>query len=418
MARAPEVLGSHYEIAYPGRQWRSARHLRSAPLDAEHKRNAAHFGQSYGWERPLYFGKSGEPKMTFATPAWFEQVRAEAAAAHKHAALFDASSFGKIDVRGADAEPFLLRVCAGYVARQPGSVVYTAVLNERGTYESDITVQRLAHDHYRLFVGTDAPRRDLAWLRRHSDGFDVQITDRTEEFAVIALMGAKAAAIALAIGAPELIDINYFKHARLQIVGQPVRAARLSYVGEAGWEITCRAEHAPALYAQLSEAGARPAGLFAQTSMRIEKGYCAMGHELDSDVSPIDVGLARMLRPYNPHTGNTYIGASAIAEQHAAGATCKLVSLTFADISALPLGAVPLGVLPLGHEPIYLDGDIIGLTTSCAFGFRVGAPIGLGRVRIAVADGTRVQIDVGRQLFDATVTLGPLFDADGGRMRQ
>ena len=142
MARAPEILGTHYDIAYPGKQLKTARHLRALPLDAEHRKAGAHFGQFYGWERPLYFGKTEEPRMTFGRPDWFENVRAEVMAAHERAAIFDASSFGKIEVEGPDAEAFLLKVCAGHMGRAPGSVIFTAMLNGRGTFESDLTAQR------------------------------------------------------------------------------------------------------------------------------------------------------------------------------------------------------------------------------------------------------------------------------------
>jgi len=174
MARAPEILGTHYDIAYPGKQLSTARDLRRLP---------------HGWERPLYFGKVAEPVLGFGQPDWFENIRAEVMAAHEGAAIFDASPFGKIEVEGPDAQAFLLHVCAGYMARKPGSVIYTAMLNERGTFESDITAQRLSETQYRLFVGTAAIKRDLAWLRRHSDGFDVRLTDSTEDYAVLGLMG-------------------------------------------------------------------------------------------------------------------------------------------------------------------------------------------------------------------------------------
>lgn len=402
MARAPEILGTHYEIAYPGRQLTTARNLRHLPLNAEHCRVGAHFGQVYGWERPLFFGKEREPELRFGRPDWFENVANEVRAAHESAAIFDASSFGKIDVTGPDAEAFLLKVCAGHVARPPGSVIYTPMLNARGTYESDTTIQRIATDHYRLFVGTNAVRRDLSWLRAALPGFDVTLQDRTEDFAVLALMGPEAASVAAECGALGLLDLPYFRHSEVEIAGISVRTARLSYVGEAGWELTCPSEHAPRLYATLRSAGAQPAGLYAQTSMRIEKGYCAMGHELDGDVTPLDVGLAFATRKSGDFTG-----AAALADARAHGAQSRILSLCFADPDAGPLG----------HEPVYSSGEIIGQTTSCAFGHRVGRPVALALVRRPVADGTDLQVDIAGTLFAARVTLGPLFDPGGHRMK-
>jgi glycine cleavage system aminomethyltransferase T/glycine/D-amino acid oxidase-like deaminating enzyme len=402
MARAPEILGTHYDIAYAGKQLTTARNLRPLPLDADHRHHQAFFGQFYGWERPLYFGKAAEPKMRFDRPDWFENVRAEILAAHTGAAVFDLSTFGKIDVQGPDAQAFLLHTCAGYMARGPGSVIYTAMLNERGTFESDLTAQRIASDHYRLFVGTNAVKRDLAWLRRHADRFDVTLSDCTEDHAVLGLMGPDAEHIAIGLGAHDLAKIGYFKHRETQIANCPVRAARISYVGEAGWEIACRSEDARKIFALLIEAGARPAGLFAQTSMRIEKGFCAMGHELDSDTSPIDTGLDAMTR-----RRGGFIGAEALAERRRQGAVPRIMSIAFDDDLAVPLG----------HEPIYHDGTIIGQTTSCAYGYRVGRPVALGTVRMRIADGTRVEIDIAREKYKATMTFGALYDPDGTRMR-
>ncbi|WP_138473224.1 FAD-dependent oxidoreductase [Poseidonocella sp. HB161398] len=402
MARAPEILGTHYDIAYPGKQLKTARDLRRLPLDAEYRKAGAHMGQVYGWERPLYFGKTEEPQMTFGRPDWFGNVEAEVTAAHEKAAIFDASPFGKIDVTGPEAEAFLARVCAGHVGRKPGSVIYTAVLNDRGTFESDITVQRLGAERYRLFVGTNAIKRDLAWFRRHSEGFDVALADVTEDYATLGLMGPDAARIAAACGAEGLDGIGYFKVAPARIAGIDVTAARLSYVGEAGWEITCAAAEASRLYAALTAEGAVPAGLFAQSSMRIEKGFCAMGHELDSDVTPIAAGLGFALRK-----AGGYIGADAVETARASGETARIVSLTLDDGTAVPLG----------HEPVYLDGKIVGQTSSCAFGYRIGKPVALAHLHHPLADGTRVQVDIARTLFEATVTCGPLFDPEGARMK-
>ncbi|WP_306115505.1 MULTISPECIES: FAD-dependent oxidoreductase [unclassified Roseovarius] len=402
MARAPEILGTHYDIAYPGKQLATARNLRALPLDAEYRRAGAHMGQVYGWERPLYFGKTAEPVLRFGRPDWFENVAAEVMAAHQRSAVFDASSFGKIDVTGPDAEAFLLRVCAGHMARPPGSVIYTPVLNDRGTYESDITAQRIAPDHYRLFTGTNAIKRDLAWFRRHADGYRVTIEDSTEIYAVLGLMGPDAAQIVAGLGAADLADLGYFKVGAAHIDGKHVRAARLSYIGEAGWEITCLAENAPSIYAALTDAGATPAGLFAQTSMRIEKGFCAMGHELDSDTPPINAGLTFATRK-----SGGFIGSEALQTDEASGATPRIRSLMFEDLAAVPLG----------HEPILCNGESIGQTTSCAFGYRVRRPVALCSLSTPLADGTIVEVDIAGDLFKAVVTVGPLFDPDGKRMR-
>ena len=163
-----------------------------------------------------------------------------------------------------------------------------------------------------------------------------------------------------------------------------------------------KAENAPAVYAALTAAGAKPAGLFAQTSMRIEKGFCAMGHELDGDNTPIEAGLMFATRKKGG-----FNGFEALQERLENGAKPNVISITLDDEQAVPLG----------HEPIYLDGKIVGQTSTCAFGYRVGKPVALGHVHGDVADGARIQVDIARQMFDGTVTIGPLYDPEGKRMR-
>ena len=402
MERAPEILGTHYEIAYPGRQLKTSRNLYKLPLHQEYIDKKAHMGQVFGWERPLYFNKIKEPNLTFGKPDWFNNVGEEVWFAHKAAAVFDMSCFGKIDITGPDAEQFLLKTCAGYMQRPPGSVVYSAVLNERGTYESDITAQRITRDHYRLFVGTNTIKRDYSWFNAMAHGFNVKIENTTINYGVLSLMGPKAVEVVTKCGASDLSGLGYFKTGEFNLAGKSIRAARISYVGELGWEITCKTDDLREIYRSLIDAGAMPAGLFAQTSMRIEKGFCALGHELDSDIGPIEVGLDMFTR----RTGG-FVGYAAMEKKREEGAENKLISLTLGDETAVPIGG----------EPIYLDDQIIGQTTSCAFGFRIGKPIALGHLKEKVSDNSNVYVDIARQLYSATVSTGPLFDADGLRMK-
>lgn len=403
-ARVPEVLGRHYEIAYPGRQWRTARNLRCTPLHAAWRDCNAHFGQLFGFERPLYFGETAEPQMTFGRPHWFEQVGREVMHAHRGAAVFDQSTLGKIEVEGPDAEAFLQRLCMSDMRKAPGRVIYTAMLNERGGLESDLTAQRIGEQHYRLFVASGAVIRDAAWLIRHRDEtrFRVRLRDCTEHFAVIALMGPEARRIVTQLGAPELNELNYFDHDAAHIAGRPVRAARLSYVGESGWEITCQNADAEAICAAIREAGAQPAGLFAQTAMRIEKQFPAFGHELDTDITPVEAGLH-----FAVAWGTDFIGREALMQRRDRGAKTRLVTLLLDDLRAVPLG----------QEPVRARGEIAGETTSAAFGHRIGRPLALARVRADVPEGASVEIDIGREWFTAALSEAAAFDPGGSRMR-
>ena len=402
MARAPEILGTHYEISYPGRQLNTARGLRTLPLHAEYCEAGAHFGQFYGWERPLYFNKQLEPALSFGKLDWFENVKQEVMAAHQKAAIFDASSFGKIEVEGPQAESFMQHVCAANMARLPNTAIYTAVLNERGTYESDVTAHRISECHYRVFTGTNAIKRDLAWFHLHAEGFDVTLRDSTEEYSVLGLMGPEASRIISAVGASELNEVGYFKIGEARIVGKHVRAVRMSYVGEAGWEITVNATDVISVYKALVAEGAVPAGLYAQTSMRIEKGFAAMGHELDSDITPVECGLDGMVSKQKE-----FIGSAALHDRRDSSKR-SLVTVIIDDENAVPLG----------HEPIYYDGNIVGQTTSASFGYRVGRPIALAHVHIDKPDELRCEIDITGRRFKAFMQFAPIFDPLGLRMRK
>ena len=410
--RAPEVLGKHYEITYPGRQWSSARNLRQSPLEPAWRKHGACFGQTYGWERPLYFGKTGEPTLTFGKPDWLDLVAREVRAAHEEAAVFDQSTLGKIAVMGPDAETFLNRLCSNDAARAPGSLSFTLLLNQDGGIEEDATLLRLSDEAYRLSVGTGAVKRVMAHLRRGLLPRErVTLRDETEDFATLALAGPKARFVADLLGAEDLRALPYFRHMELEIAGIPVQAARLSYVGEAGWDLTCAAKDAPALWAALEQEGAAPAGFHAQTSMRIEKRFLAYGHDIDTDVDPLTAGLGFALA-----WDTDFIGREALErrrEQRQAalatggGGEKTIVSLLLHDAANMPLG----------HEPVLLEGEIVGQTNSAAFGHRVGLPVAIATLDWAASKADTVEIDIAGHLATASPVDGAVFDAKGLRMR-
>ncbi|RLB99940.1 MAG: FAD-dependent oxidoreductase [Deltaproteobacteria bacterium] len=404
--RVPEILGTHYEITYPGRQHKTARNLRLMPLHEEWKSHNARFGQYYGWERPVYFNCLTEPKLTFSRPEWFEQVGLEVGYAHKEAALFDQSPFGKIEVEGPEAESFLNRICTNNMARPAGCAVYTAMLNERGTYESDLTVLRLTDEHYRLLVGTAHIKQDLAWLKRQKKEKErVSFRDATQDFAMMALMGPDSARIAKKINASQWNDLGYFRTMSTTVNGIEIQATRISYVGEAGWELMCPREDAKSLYTMLAQANAKPAGLYAQTSMRVEKKYLAYGHDLNMDMSPLEAGLE-----FAVHWQSDFIGRDALQRRKEKGIDSSLVLIDFND----------LDTVSLGNEPVIINGEMIGRTTSAAFGYRIGSPVAIAFVKHGGAwqpEGQQVEINIAGDIFGGVIRTKPAFDPDGLVMR-
>ncbi len=404
-ARVPEVLGRHYEISYPARQWSSGRAVRTTSLHDIFHQEKAQFGQFYGWERPLYFGQVRQPRLTFGKPDWFETVATEVGSAHHHAALFDQSTLGKFEVNGADACRFLNRVCTNQVDRRPGRVIYTTMLNERGGIESDLIIVRLGVEHFRLYVGTQSLEKDLAWLQRHCRiDEQVRINDITDQLAVISLVGPESTKIANLAGAESLTQLAYYEFGTARIANCPVEAARLTYVGEFGWELTCRSEDVVQIYASLRALGAKPAGMFALTSMRIEKRFLAYGHELDSQISPIEAGLELAI-----DWTKEFIGKPALEKRRKSAGRSRIVSIIFDDSADVPLG----------DEPVYFAGEIVGKTTSAAFGYRINSPIALAHIidGIAIDDGTAVTVSIAGQHCSGRVVDGAAFDASGTRMK-
>jgi 4-methylaminobutanoate oxidase (formaldehyde-forming) len=218
-------------------------------------------------------------------------------------------------------------------------------------------------------------------------------------------MGPEAQTIAAALGAAALNALPYFATGPADIAGVPVQAARLSYVGEAGWEITCKARDAAGIYDALHTQGARPAGLFAQTSMRIEKRFLAYGHDLDTGISPLQAGLA-----FAVAWETDFIGRDALMKQRESATANRIVTILLDDPAAVPLG----------NEPVYRGGSLAGKTTSASFGYRIGRPIALADVPLADArqEGALVEIDIGGERVPGRVTLGAAYDPKGTRMRR
>ena len=399
-ARAPETLGRHYEIVYPGTQPTTARNLRLPPLTDIWRRYGAHFGQFYGWERPLYFNKNKEPRLTFNRPDWFNQVGKEVKQAHAQAAIFDLSALGKIKVRGQDAEKFLNRICANNLACSFGRVIYTVMLNARGGIESDLIILRLDNDTYRLYTGAAAVGRDWAWLKKQlKDDERVQLSNETEDWAVIGLCGAQATNIATAMGVDDWNRLAFFSHAPSEIGGYPICVARLSYVGEPGWEITCRRQDATAICLKLLDAGAMPSGIFAQNSMRIEKRFLAYGHDMDADITPLEVGL-----DFAIDWNTTFIGREQLLIRQQLGIDSAIVSIIVDDENQQPLGG----------EPVYAGDSIIGQTTSAAYGYRLQQPIALAMVNKTplIDAGNRVIIDIAGCRVGGYAIWGAAFSAN------
>lgn len=370
--RVKETLGLHYAMAWPNRELDSARPHRCSPLYERLAAKGAVFGSKMGWERANYFAR-GEDERTiryaFGRQNWFETVAAEHRACREAAGLVDMSSFAKLLLQGPEAEAALQHLAANDVAVPVGHSVYTALLNERGTFESDLTAARIAPDTYLLLTGTAQATRDAHWIGRHLP-VGATLTDVTSAYSVLALAGPRATDILGRVSPISFDQADFPANAirRISIGYATAWACRRSYLGE-GFELYVPAEFALAVYDLLHEAGAdlglADVGYYAVDSLRIEKGFRAWGRELTPDVNPYEAGLGFAVKPGK----GAFIGREALLAAKAEPRARRLVAL---------VGPRPDGQMAWGGEAILADGVPVGDVTSAAYGASVGGIVALG----------------------------------------
>ncbi len=419
-ARASEVVGVHYFVAFPNREFESGRELRKSPIYGRLEAKRACFGAKMGWERANWFAPAGvEPHTvySFGRQNWFPYVAAEHRAAREAVAVFDQTSFAKFLLEGDDAETVLQHLCANDVAVRPGRMVYTGMLNDRGGYESDLTVTRLRDDAYFIVSGSAQTTRDACWIRRHVPaGARAAVTDVTEAYAVLAVMGPRARALIGRLTDADL-DNDAFPFAtsrEIRVGPVLVRASRITYVGELGWELYVPADVAPAVYDALwavgRDLGLADAGYYAIDSLRMEKAYRAWGRELTSDDTPLEAGLGFAVSWGKPIP---FLGREALLAQRKQPLTKRLVSFVLDDPAALPLG----------DEPIWCGAERVGSVTSAAFGHTLGRAITMGYVRrpagvdAAFVARAPFEIEIAGDCFTARGSLRAPYDPDALRVK-
>ncbi|HVR76000.1 MAG TPA: FAD-dependent oxidoreductase [Planctomycetota bacterium] len=375
--RVTEVLGLHYQLAWPNREPETGRDLRRSPLHERLAARGASFGQKNGWERPNWFagpGKKPAVEYSFGRQNWFENHAAEHRAAREAVAIFDQSGFSKLVMKGRDAAAVLQRLCGANTDVAVGRAVYTGLFNERGGFESDLTVIRLAQDEYRIVTGTTQAVRDLDWIARHvREDEHAEVVDVTTAYAVIGVMGPRSRELLSRVTRADLSAEAFpFGAARPIGIGPwTALAIRITYVGELGWELHVSVDQAGLVHDRLMAAGAdlgaRDAGHYAINSLRLEKGYRAWGADISPDDTPLEAGLSFAVAWDKPVE---FIGREALLRQKAAGWRRQLVTFVLED---------PAAVL-WGSEPILRDGKAVGSTTSGSYGHTLGAAVALGYV--------------------------------------
>jgi glycine cleavage system aminomethyltransferase T/glycine/D-amino acid oxidase-like deaminating enzyme len=416
--RVSEVLGLHYAVPWPNRELESARDVRLSPVHDRLAAAGAVFGSRMGWERPNVFAPSpADARIEYAwgRQNWHPWSAAEQRATRGAVAVFDQTSFSKYVVSGPGALPALQWVCANDVDVAVGTAVYTPLLNRRGTYESDLTVTRTAADEFLLVSSSATTVRDQDWIRRNiPEGLEVDVRDVTPSYAVLGVMGPRSRELLSRLTDADLGEEEFrFATSRLlHLGGEEVRATRMTYVGELGWELMVPVDAAAGVYDAVvgagTDLGVTNAGYYAIESLRLEKGFRAFGRELTPDYTPVEAGLvfATALDKRDAQGEPLdFLGRGALAAHRdrlrAGGPRRRLVSLVVQDPEPMLWGG----------ELVQRDGEPVGQVTSAAWGESVGACVGLAYVRRDEpvtsdwlgAGGFRV--DVGGDQFDVRLSL-------------
>ncbi|MFD0986268.1 GcvT family protein [Methyloligella solikamskensis] len=419
--RTKETLGLLYKMHWPYRQYETARDVRKSPFHDRLLAMGASMTEAAGYERPGFFagdGSSTEIGYSFGPQSWFDDAKRESLNTETNVTLFDQSCYVKFRVEGRDACKVLNHVSANNVDVEPGKVVYTQWLNERGGIEADVTITRLSETAYMVVTIVASQMRDFSWLQRHiPEDAHAIVTDVSPAMAMLALMGPKSRALLQKVSTADLSNEGFpFGTSReIEIGYAMVRASRLTYVGELGWELYIPSDFALHVFDRIVETGdefgLQCGGFFAINSMRMEKAYRHWGHDIGEDDTPVEAGLSFAVDFDKP---SGFIGQSAVVAQRQAGVpTKRLVQFQLSEIETPPL---------LYHEePIWKDDKIVGSITSGGYGHRIGRSLGMGYVHCEDGVGKDFlrdggfEIEVACERYSAEPSLSPFLDPSRSR---
>ena len=418
--RTLEAYGKHYTIGFPHEEYESGRPRVVSPLYERLKAQGAVFGSKLGWERPNWFAPKGvEPRDIYSMGRqnWFAAVGDEHRHVREAVGIFDQSSFAKYEMTGPDALKALDWICANDVGKPAGRLTYTQLLNSRGGIEADLTVARLAEETFYIVTGTGFRTHDLGWIEDHiPEGLDVTLRDVTEDFGTLSLMGPKARNVLAAVTDADVSNAAFsFGHVRqIAIAGHTVRALRVTYVGELGWELHVPITAIGTVFDALMAAGAphdiRPVGYRALESLRLEKGYRAWGSDITPNDTPFDAGLGWAVKL---RKNTDFLGRRALEAVQGEPRKKAFAGFTVDD----------LDIVLVGRETILRNGEPVGYLTSGGYGYTLGKNVGYGYVRHAdgvddafLEDGD-YELVVAMERTPAKIHLEPLYDPMAARVK-
>ncbi len=407
-----EVSIADYHHMYycykPAEQHTVGRGLRKSSLYDTLKAEGAQFAQIFGWERTRWYDKSGKgEEFSFKRSNWWDAVKSECLAVRESVGLMDLSTFSKFDVKGKDAHAFLERICANKIPAKDGGIILGHLLNDNGFIESEITVTRMAADHFYVLSAAVAQLHDHDQLSWRRTGEALSITDITDDYGVLVLAGPKSR---------NVLSQVYSGDAGKWLTGQiaevagvkGVRLLRVNYVGELGWELHVPMNEMSTIYNALMHEG-KPHGIqlfgtYAMNSLRMEKSYRGWGAELTSEVDMYEASMSRFIR----EDKTDFIGKAASLSRKQRGPRMTLVSLEVDNTDSDCMG----------NEPVYHNGNIVGITTSGAFGHAVSKSLAFAYVTPELAtSGTELEVLIFTEKRKARIIPDTPWDPENFRLK-
>jgi sarcosine dehydrogenase len=418
--RTLEAYGKHYTIGFPHEEYESGRPRIMSPLYDRLKKLNACFGSKLGWERPNWFAPEGMPPRdiySMGRQNWFAKVGEEHKCVRERVGVFDQSSFAKYELTGPDAEEALTWICANNMQRPVGKLTYTQMLNSKGGIECDLTVARLGVDHFYIVTGTGFRTHDFAWIADHiTPGLDATLRDITERYGTLSVMGPNSRHVLQAITKADMSNaaFKFGEVQEIEIAGHIVRALRVTYVGELGWELHMPIEATGDMFDALMAAGKSfgiaPVGYRALESLRLEKGYRAWSSDITPNDTPLHAGLGWAVKL---KTNQPFMGREAV-EKIAQTSLAKMLAVLTTEREDIVLS---------GRETILRNGKFAGYLTSGGYGYTVQKPIGFGYVRNASGvdeaylQSGSYELVVAKEIVKANMHLQPIYDPLNQRVK-
>ena len=413
IAKSIDEYKRMYVTPLPNEGLDVGRPIKKTPIYKKLKDQGAIYIDAFGWERPKWFAETGmQEKYSYKRSNAFPYVQKECEAVYNSVGVLDLSTFTKCEISGEGSEAFLNRLCANRIPKKDGSIVLTHMLNAKGRIQSELTITRLPNNLFYVLSSTASEIRDFDWFNRHvSEREKVNIKNVTQDYGVLILVGPKSRTVLSQLTSQNLNnnDFPWLKGKEILINKIPVRALRVNYVGELGWELHHPMDQMVSLYDAICEVGKKENivnfGIYALNSMRMEKAYRGWGSELTGEISLVEAGMDRF---FNLKKKNNFFGAKALQEKVQSGVDIKLVYL---DVDADNADA-------MGNEPIYHKNKIVGVTTSGSYGFRVKKSLAFGYVKSDLMNaGSELEIAIQGQRRKAKILDSAVYDQDNQKLK-